>query len=460
MITMGAAGRTRTIAGALAAVVLALTAEALVAQQIPQQLSLEEAQRLARLHNPEYRQAENDAGPAAAAVRARYGSFLPRLSTSMGFGGSHSWTQRTLDDFGRPISDPRTIETESSNASQGASLGLTLFDGGANLRQLSVARAEQRATDARIAERANQLRAQVARDYFSALRMEQAIVLEERLLAARKDELERKEKQLAVVASKYIDVLSARVQVASAEQAVDQARGAAEKARIALRQSLGVEGATSFSLATEPPTVFDPATLRAEALVQRALTSSPTVLAAQANVSAADQRTSVARVARLPTIQGSMSFGRGTSAQGYDAIGEFDLPNRSLSFNLSASLPLFSQFTTSAQIAVASAGELDARENLRRIRLTVEGNVRGALIDLGSAYRTVEIAQLKADLSREQLSVAEEEYRRGVTGMDFFRLQQIVDAEATAQRQLLEARFNFVNALFNLEERLGGPLER
>lgn len=321
-------------------------------------------------------------------------------------------------------------------------------------------RANQRATDARIADRANWLRAEVARNYYSALRAQRTIELEQRLLAARKDDLERKEKQLVVVASKYIDVLTARVAVASAEQAVDLARGAAEKARITLRQVLGLEGAALFSLTTEPAAVFDPAALNGDALVQRALASNPTVLAANASVAAADRGASATRAARLPTISGNMGFSRGASARGYHAIGQFDLPNRSFGFGINVSLPLFNQLNTSYNIAQADAAEQDTRETLRRTRLAVEANVRSALIDLGSAFRSVQIAQLKADLSREQLSVAEEEYRRGVSGMDSFRLQQIVDGEAAAQRQLLEARFSFVTSLINLEERLGAPLER
>jgi outer membrane protein len=206
--------------------------------------------------------------------------------------------------------------------------------------------------------------------------------------------------------------------------------------------------------------VFNPAGLNGDALVQRALASSPTVLAATASLAVADRGAAAARAARLPTISGNMGFSRGASARGYDAIGQFDLPNRSLNFGVNISLPLFSQFNTTATIASADALEQDMRESLRRARLTAEGNVRSALIDLGSTYRSVEIAQLTADLSREQLAVAQEEYRRGVTGMDSFRLQQIVDTEATAQRRLLEARFNFVTSLITLEERLGAPLER
>jgi outer membrane protein TolC len=440
------------------------------AQRMPDQLTLEEAQRLARLYNPEYKQAENDAGVAAAAVRARFGSFLPSLNSRLAFGGSLGWTQSTtqaLDEYGRPISSSdslsrvHTEKTPSSNASQGVSLGLTLFDGGANIRYLSAARAAQEETEARIANQSNALRAQVGREYFAAMRAHQAIGLEERLLAARKDDLQRTEKLLGVAASKYIDVLTARLQVAAAEQSLEQARGNAEKQRLTLKHTIGMEGAATFTLATEPPKVFDPATLAADALVSRALTASPTVLAARASLVTADRTAAAARGARLPQIGGSLNFGRTTSVSGgYGAIGQLDLPNRSLGFGIDVSLPLFSRFTTSSNIAQADANEQDRREALRRTRLTAENNVRTALIDLHNAYRTVQIRELTANLRREQLSMAQEEYRRGVTGMDFFRLQQIVSEEATAQRDLLDARFNFITAVITLEERLGSPLER
>jgi outer membrane protein len=451
----------RGIAIVIALVVLCGSgAQHLSAQQIPEQLTLEEAQRLARLYNPEYKQVENDAEVAAAQVRARYGSFLPTMSSRIGFGGSHGWTRSTLDDFGRPISDARIVETESSSAAQGVSMGLTLFDGGANLRYLSAARAAQQETDARIVNQENALRAQVGREYFAAMRAQQAIALEERLLGARKDDLVRTEKLLGVAASKYIDVLTARLQVANAEQSLEQARGNAEKQRLTLKHTIGLEGGAAFTLATDAPPVFDPARLNADSLVSRALTTSPTVLAALAGVVTADRSASAARGARLPQISGGLSFGRSTNARGYGAIGEFDLPNRSLGFSIEVSLPLFRGFSTSSNIAQADANEQDRREGLRRARLTVENNVRTALIDLHNAYRTVQIRELTANLRGEQLNMAQEEYRRGVTGMDFFRLQQIVNEEATAQRDLLDARFNFVTAVIALEERLGSALER
>jgi outer membrane protein len=438
---------------------LLLSASSAAAQQIPQQLTLQEAQRIAGLFNPAYRRMQNDVQVAEANVRQSYGRFMPNLNTNLNFGGSNSSTVTATDDFGQPITGTRRIETESSSASQGASMGMTLFDGGASFRNLSASKAQAQATESRVAQNANQLRAQVAREYFNAMRAEQRIKLEETLLASRKDALARTEKLLTVASTKYVDVLSARVDVATAEQAVEDARGLADKARLQLKQIMGVEGPATFTLATEPPAIFDPATVKVDALVQTATVSAPAVLIADAGLRSADKQASAARATRWPSLTGSLSYGRSTQARGYGALGELNPPNRSFGFGLGVSLPVFSRFTTSAQIANADASEIDARETLREAKLQVESEVRAAHIDLTSAYRTVQMAQRRAELSRERLLAAEEEYRLGAA-VTFLALQQYADQSAQAERQVLDALFQFATALIALEERIAKPLER
>ena len=426
--------------------------------QIPQQLTLQEAQRLAGLFNPAYRRTQNDIVVADANVKQSYGRFMPRLSSDLGFNASQASTVTATDDFGQPISGTRRLETESSSANQGVRLSMTLFDGGANLRGVSAAKAQHDAAGARVEQQANQLRAQVAREYFNAMRAEQRIKLEETLLESRKDALVRTEKLLSVASTKYVDVLSARVDVATAEQALDDARGQAEKAKLQLKQTMGLEGAATFTLATQPPEIFDPARLDVNALVSAAVVAAPSVRMAEASLRAADKQAAAARSSRWPQLSGSVGYGRSTSARGYDALGEFNPPNRSLSFGVGVSLPLFSQFTTSYQIASANAQEIDAQESLREQKIVVEAEVRSAVIDLTNAYRTVRLAEQRAELSRERLTAAQEEYRLGA--IQFFQLTQYADQAAQAERQVLDARFQFANGLIALEERIARPLER
>jgi outer membrane protein len=435
-----------------------LVASSAGAQQVPQQLTLEEAQRLALQLNPGYRRWQNDIAVADANIRQAYGLLLPNLNTSLGFRGSGTSYLSAIDEFGRPQDSPTRVESTSSSATQGISTSLTLFDGGRNLRSVSVARADRRATEARVARETTVLKAEIATNYYNALAARRRVDLELNLLTARRDALDRTQKLLAVAASKYIDVLSARLDISDAEQAVADARGVAEKARLQLKQSMGVEGPAAFDLVTEPPAVFDPSSLDVEAIVQRALVASPTVTAALAQVTASDKRSSQARGSRWPTITGSAGFDRSSNARDYGAIGEFNPPNRSWGFGVNVSLPIFSRFTTSYNIANADALEADARETLRLERLAVDREVRSAIIDLQTAYGKVQSAEARAGLLRERLAAAQEEYRLGT--VSFFQLQQFTDQAAAGERTALDARFQFANALVTLEQRINGPVER
>jgi outer membrane protein len=246
--------------------------------------------------------------------------------------------------------------------------------------------------------------------------------------------------------------------VAQAEQNVERARGDADKARLVLAATLGMPPTTSITVDTVLPPVFDPADLDVAALVAGALATSPLVKQREAALAAARYSASAARARRLPSISANAGYSRGMSASGYEAFGEFNPgQNYGFSFGLGVSLPLFSRFQTSEQIALASAGAEDAEHDLRGARLTVERDVRAAIIDLDNAYRSLQLAEEQVALNRERQELTQERYRLG--GSDFTTLQNVIDRTAQAERQALEALFGFINARISLEEKLGRRLE-
>jgi outer membrane protein len=215
---------------------------------------------------------------------------------------------------------------------------------------------------------------------------------------------------------------------------------------------------TSISVDTVLPQVFDPADLDVTALVAGALAGSPLVRQREAALSAAQYSASAARGRRLPSLSASAGYNRGMSASGYGAIGEFNPgQNYGFSFGLGVSLPLFSRFQTSEVIAQASANATDAEYDLQATRLTVERDVRTAIIDLDNAYRSLQLSEVQVELNRERQEATQERYRLG--GSDFTTLQNVIDRTAQAERQALEALFGFINARISLEEKLGHRLE-
>lgn len=416
-------------------------------------LTFDEALRVARDRNPSYLRAVNGIENAQLTAVQRRGALLPSVGSSLSFNGANSKVFTAVNDFGEPIEG--SVESTSSSAGQGLSARMDVFNW-ANIARWRAARAETEAAQAAASQEGAQLRTRVGQAYWEAVRAQQRIDLEERRLEVAQAQLAAVRDLLRVAARQPTDVLGAEVDVAQQEQAVAQARGEARKAMLALRQEMGVEEDMTWTLATDFTPIFDPSTLDGATLVAEAQRSAPQVRQAGARVEAADAGIAAARSARYPTISVSGSFSRGLQARDYDALFELNPRNRSLSFQINASLPLFTGFQTSAQVGQAQVQADNAREDLRAARLQVERDVLSALIDLENAQRGVELAERANGLAQQRLELGQEQYR--LNSISFTELQTMIQQAAQAERNLLDARFNFAVAVLTLEEKTGREL--
>lgn len=439
-----------------AALALALPAAA-AGQEGARPLSLEQAIATAREHNPAYRKALTEVTSAEADRRRAMGAFLPALDLRVASSGDYTRSFTGRDEFGQPVTRDDPIESRSSYVSQGISLGgLTLFDGGARLREYRASQASADATRARAGSEELRMRGEVTRRYYAAVRAGRAIALEERLLASARERVEVTERLMRVAVRTPVDVLGAQVQVAEQEGALEKARGELRRAMLDLRQEMGVIDDAPLSLADEPPPAFDPAALDAAALVRTAVAAHPRLGRVHASERAAEQKLGAARAGRWPTVSANANLGRGQYFSGYDGLTELNPLNQSLGFGITVSYPLFNQLRTSTQVAQARAGLEGAREDLRAERLATERDVRAALIDLQNAHAASASAERTLKLNRERVALAQEQYRAGALG--FADLQDAAEGEAKAEREALRARFDLAAAHATLEEKVGAPV--
>lgn len=447
-------------AAALWVMTLHLAAPAAAQVQIPAELTVEEAIEIALRNNPGHMQVLNDVDAADAQVRASYGSFLPNVVLSSTFSSTYAEAESSFDEFGRPLAEPEPVITKRSQAGQSISLGsITLFDGGAQFRNVSVAKSQRNAAEAAIANGANTLRANVTRAYYQVVNGESRIELERELLEFARDRLELVQRQFEIAVVGQSDLLGAELEVARAEQAVADAESDVRAQRLNLLQLLGVGGEPPFTLVSDLPPIIDPAALSADALVARAVETHPAVLQSAATAAVSESQLSNQRGSRLPTISLNLpSYNWGAQESGlWDAWGRFGAPNNSFSFGVTASLPIFTGFTKSADIARSLEAAEDARQQTRQARLAVEKDLRDALIELERAHRSLLLAEQQATISRQRLELTQEEYQTGA--IPFTTLQQIIESNSQSQRFLIDARFNFLSARVSLEERVGGPLQ-
>lgn len=425
------------------------------AQQDSATLSFDDAVRMALANSPAYLRQLNAVDAAEYSERQSFGSaFLPSLSAGLSFRGSTFRRKTAEDDFGNPIGGTEFVENTTSSASQNLSLGSVNLVNLQSWRGYGAARARTAAQAAAAELQAAQLRTAVGQAYWRAVQAERLIEVEERQLESARQQLAAVRELLRVAARQPTDVLGAELQVAQAEQRVQEAMGTARKERLQLKQTMGVELDRTFRLGTDWPAVFDPATLDADALVGRAVQQGPRLARERVNVEAADRALGTARAARYPTVSASASWGRGTSAQGYAAIGELDPPNQSWGFGLNVNVPLFTRFGTWSEVGRADVELRNAEQTLREARLQVEREVRAAVIDLESAHTAVQLAERSAELARERLRQGEELYRLGSIG--YTELQRMFDDVASAERGVVTAHNQFASALLQLEEKVGG----
>ncbi|HZG41810.1 MAG TPA: TolC family protein [Longimicrobium sp.] len=418
-------------------------------------LSLGQAQRIAAENNPQYRRAQTELGTAEADLRRARGAFLPTVSASLGARGGFSRRFTGQDQFGKTVVRDDPLESPSSSASQSLALGgVTLFDGGERQRERRAAQAGYQVTEARIGSEEVRVRGEVERRYWEAVRTSQAIALEQALLKSARDRLESTRALLRVGVRGPIDVLGAEVTVADQEQALEKAGGDARRAQLDLRQSMGVLEGPPLALTDAPPAPFDPAVLDVSALVARAISNHPRVARVQAAEQQAEHRLSAAQSSRWPRLTMGATVGRSQFHSNYSGLVQVNPLDQAAGLNFDLRIPLFSQYQTSYQIQSARASRDAAREDSRAERLTVERDVRVAVVELQNAHTAALQSARALDLNRRRLDLAQQQYRVGA--LTLMELTDAVERAARAERDALRTRFEFAAALATLDERVGG----
>lgn len=422
-------------------------------------LTLEGALDIASGSNPTYRQAVNRSTLNATEWRTTwFDQVLPRAQLNLfstQFTGN--LTRRATDVFGNPVERPETDWNFFSQTSQSLDLtwriqGASVFDALHRQRLTNLTR------DAAEVRARTDLEVRVRRAFWDALEQEELLRAEEALVEARRTDQEVAQRLFGLAMRSRVDVLNAELGVEQQILATQRQRAASERAVLALRSTLGDEGLAPFRLADVPLPIFDPGALDPEALVARALDVNPGLKEADVAVRSAGAGVTESKRAWWPTLLLNFNLARRAQTPRGEALFDFsfdeDLDQR---FYIGLQVPMFNDFFRNQQgIQQASVALANSREAEREAQLRVEEQVRGALLELNSQWESLRLAQRSADIAGEALVLAQEEYRIGTR--TFEDLRQSVDTEAETRRQVIRARYAFVDALLSLEEAVGAPV--
>jgi TolC family type I secretion outer membrane protein len=245
------------------------------------------------------------------------------------------------------------------------------------------------------------------------------------------------------------DQLQAQTAWAQATLARIQAEGTLKTAQGTLATVMGLDAPQPLRLSplTPPPTQqrLSAETAAIDSLIASARKARPDLLAAEAQVQAAQASVDQARANGRPTLNLT-----GSSAQ---TRSEGSASLNASSIGVSLVVPLFSGFSPTYKIRAAEAQVESKQASRDRIALQVAQDVWKARSDLETASQSLKTASSLLASARESEQMALGRYQAGVgTLVDLLTAQS---AHANARQQLVKAQYDWYVARATLAQALG-----
>ncbi len=418
------------------------------AEQIPIQpnsgLTLKRAIEIALEMHPLRKESESQVAAARAGIGVARAAMLPQAygaaeyyrTTDNGIGNTSYFS---LDLFPRfsgsnhnyPSSDtsvPQSSET-SNNYLGGISISQFLFDFGRVRGFIDERRADLEAANAQLKMTDLNLIYTVAQRYYALLAAEQEIKVYDQAIRERTEQYKQAKVLAKADLRPYLDVSVTQADLARAQMAQLQAVNARDDAKVALDAAMGMAD-------TAPPyqvigqLSYSPVTETLPDLMSRAFELRPDL-----KVLIDEARAAGARIAEYK----SDYLPNGTAQVGYTAMGT-GLPAANNFFaGLVITWPLFNGFSTTNQIAQERARQHAIGYAFADLRQHVIEQVHTAFLNWQASIAIIKQAEAAENASREELTLATQRYRAG--------LSSIVELEQ-AERVFTADSAAYVNALY------------
>jgi outer membrane protein TolC len=323
-----------------------------------------------------------------------------------------------------------------------------VFDGLARFRELDAAGADVEAAEARLIEGHYDVVLATRQVFFLTLEQDELVEVARQRVALAEESLGLTRTRAALREATTSDTLRARLEYVNARQALLQAESAQRTAQVRLGRQVGVAG----PVLAERPEGLEPRALALEdaEVLDLAVASSPSVVAAEAGSVSARANASASKAVWMPSLR--MSSGYNWS----NRTASFTGGSTSWSWGLSASYPLFNGFQREAGVARAQESLHVARMQEDDTRLAVRAEAEAALLTLRTAEQAIAIAEEAVAVAAEDLRVIQERYRLGVARI--FDVVQSQIALDQARVDLVSARYDYVLARAELEAIVGREL--
>lgn len=303
---------------------------------------------------------------------------------------------------------------------------------------------------ARIAVEQNRYAVEAAREatqqavldlYLQALQAESRILASKARLETARVVLKQARDREASGAASKLDIARSEQEFYNEEQVMVNAERDYRVLKTALARAIGLDSdkLDIEKLDANPMKLLPPA----DAETKAAAAGRAELKSDEAGIRRATQEMERARREYLPKVSFSGDYG---------VLGQHPAQNLSTySVGVSASIPIWTSGRISADVAAARARVDQAKEQLRRTRLTVEDETRQSLLRWQAARETLVLAEKSSAAARESVALARLRFEAGLsTNIDTViaqgRLAEAEDTEIRNRYEVLRARASYARS--------------
>jgi len=417
-----------------------------------QPLTIEQAIGTSLTNNYDIRLSRNDSTLAALDYAFANYAFLPRLNAVGGINFNNNNQKQVLADGTERKSD--AIKSNAANAS--LNLNWTLFDG---LKMFITRRRFGELLELGELQIKNQVInsvAEVMRVYYDISRQQQQLKATEEQMQLSNERLTLAQYKFDIGSGTKADVLQAQIDYnAQRSQQLTQ-----QTAILKLKEQLN-------NLLAAPPTaefyVLDTIPINTELTLDSVQyminTTNPELLLGQKTIDVYNLMLRERKAERYPTISfnSTYNFNRTDNKAVINPFQPLFNQNHGYNYGFTATIPIFNGFITRRNIRAAEL-DIEYQQLLyQRSAAQITTNVSTAFRDYSLYRQTLALEEENIKLVRENLFIARERYRLGVT--TFLEMRIAEQSLAGATNRLIEARYNTKVAEIELL-RLRGDLVR
>lgn len=404
------------------------------AQQV---LTLEKSISIALQRNTGLIKSKNSIKVNEAGVKNAYGELLPSLSVGTGF----TWNREENDEnsfklgAGGKLEEVGPTKSEGRSYKVGASSSITLFDGLANIRNISKANKELEASQYELDKFKQDIVYETTNLFYNVIKAKKLLEVRDENVKYNKKFLEQIEEMNKLGSIPVADVYQQQVALGNAEFQLIQAQQDYDLKKNEFLNYLALNVLEEYNLEENTPAIAGIEEFSdLNNLISKAMEKRADYKASQLIVSGLEDNVDIARGGLFPSLTGSFNYGTSSSNSTSSLF-----KNRDYSFSLNLNYPIFSNWKTEYQIQSAKVNLLNKKEDNQALERRIKIETKQAQLDLIASQKQLEVAKKNLLFAEENRKISQEKYQLG-SGTIIEVLE--------SNKNLLSAQSNNINALF------------